>query len=326
VVVVLSGAVVTGQGQNDRCDRDCLIGIAEQYLDALAAKDAKRLTLASSNIPYTENGQRLRLDDGLWNSISGRGTYKLHVADPTDGQVVTFATMRENGTPLILAVRLKVQRQRITEIETIVARSEGGAKALDAMGQPREAFSRVIPPNERATRPDLIRIANMYFSGMQLNDGKGKYPFADDCNRIENGAQTTNAAGRAGQARPDPKTATSYSAMWTCREQFESGLLHFVSRIRDRRYVAVDHERGLVVAFAFFDHDAGKSRTFTTPSGREVTAGPIQPWTWMIAELFRVDGGLLHEIEAILERVPYGMPSGWSSWNDAMSDKIQWPR
>ena len=159
---------------------------------------------------------------------------------------------------------------------------------------------------------------------MQLNDGKGKYPFADDCNRIENGAQTTNAPTN-GKPRPDPKTATGYSAMWTCREQFESGLIHFVSRIRDRRYVAVDHERGLVVAFAFFDHDAGASRTFKTPSGREVTAGPVVPWTWMIAELFKVEGGLLHEIEAILERVPYGMPSGWSSWEDGMSDKIQFP-
>jgi hypothetical protein len=174
------------------------------------------------------------------------------------------------------------------------------------------------------TRPDLVRTANMYFSGMQLNDGKGKYPFGDDCNRIENGAQTTNAPSN-GKPRPDPKTATGYSAMWSCREQFESGLIHFVSRIRDRRYVAVDHERGLVVAFAFFDHDAGKSRSFKTPDGRDVVGGPVQPWTWMIAELFKVEGGLLHEIEAILERVPYGMPSGWSSWEDGMSDKIQFP-
>jgi hypothetical protein len=126
--------------------------------------------------------------------------------------------------------------------------------------------------------------------------------------------------------KPDPKTATSYSGMWTCREQFESGLLHFVMRIRDRRYLAVDEERGLVVAFAFFDHDAGASRHFTTPDGRSVTAGPTVPWTWHIAELFKVEKGLLHEIEAILERAPYGMTSGWSSWEDGMSDKIQFGR
>jgi hypothetical protein len=325
----LVGLLVIGalpsQAQTGRCDRECLIGMSEQYLDALAAKDPKRLMLANANVKYTENGQRLRLGDGLWNSITARGTYQLHTADQTAGQIVTISTLRENNAPMIVAVRLKVEDRRISEIETIVARSEGGAKNLEAMGKPREAFSRVTPAADRASRADLVRIANMYFSGMQLNDGKGKYPFADDCDRIENGSRSTNAPGKPGQTRPDPKTSTSYSGMWSCREQFESGLIHFVSRIRDRRYVAVDEERGLVMAFAFFDHDAGPSRNFTTPDGRKVTAGPVQPWTWMIAEVFKVEKGLLHEIEAILERVPYGMPSGWSSWEDGMSDRIQFP-
>ena len=319
------GLAVTSHAQSGRCDRDCLNGIADQYLDALAAKDVKRLTVAGANIKYTENGQRLLLGDGLWNSMTARGSYTLHIADQTAGQVVSFATMRENGTPVILAVRLKMDNRRISEIETHVARSENGAKNLEAMGQSRPAFSRPTPAADRMSRSELVRVANMYFSGLQLNDGKGKYPFGDDCNRIENGSQTTNAPGN-GKPRPDPKTATGYSPMWSCREQFESGLIHFVSRIRDRRFVAVDEERGLVVAFAFFDHDAGPSRTFQTPSGRAVTAGPTQLWTWQIAELFKVEKGLLHEIEAILERVPYGMPSGWSSWEDAMSDKIQFAK
>jgi hypothetical protein len=126
----------------DRCDRDCLIGISEQYLDALVAKDPKKAPLAGSTIKNTENGQRLHLGDGLWNSITARGTYKLHVADSTYGQVVTFTTMREAGMPLILAVRLKVEKKKIVEIETLVAHSEGGAKTLETMVQPRAAFER----------------------------------------------------------------------------------------------------------------------------------------------------------------------------------------
>jgi hypothetical protein len=312
--------------QAGACDRECLIGIAEQYLDALVAREPSKLPLAGASVTFTENGQRLRLGDGFWNSVSGRGTYKIHLPDTTLSQVATIITMREANVPMILVTRLKVDNRRISEIETMVARSENGAKGFEALGEPRAAFSRVTPPADRASRADLVRVANMYFSGMQLNDGKGQYPFADDCDRIENGARTTNAPGRGGAARPDPKTASNYSAMWTCREQFESGLLHFVSRIRDRRYVAVDQERGLVLAFVFFDHDAGASRTFQTPSGRTVTAGPVTPWTWQIAELFKVEKGLLHEIDAVLERVPYGMTSGWSSWEDGMSDKIQFSR
>jgi hypothetical protein len=323
-VLAAAGALAAAQANQatGACDRACLTSVAEQYVDALVAKDPKRLPLAAA-AKYTENGQRLMPGDGFWNSVSGRGTYTLHVADPAAGQIVTFITMREAGTPIIMAVRLKVENRRIREIEKILARSENGAKGLEALGAPREAFSRPTPAADRLSRAELVRVANMYFSGMQLNDGKGRYPFGDDCHRIENGSLTTNAKGRGGAPRPDPRTATNYSAMWTCREQFESGLLHFVSRIRDRRYVAVDEERGLVVAFAFFDHDAGASRTFQTPDGRTVTAGPTTPWTWHIAELFKVEKGLLHEIEAILERAPYGMTSGWSSWEDGMSDKIQ---
>jgi hypothetical protein len=325
-VWVILGGVAAAQGAGGACDRECLTATAEQYVDALVAKDPSKLTLAGPMVKFTENGQRLRLGDGLWNSVSGRGAYKLHVVDTAAGQVVTVITMREANVPIVLVVRLKVENRRIGEVETMVARSENGAKGFEALGQPRAAFSRPTPPADRVSRAELVRVANMYFSGMQLNDGKGQYPFADDCHRIENGNHTTDAPGRGGAARPDPKTATNYSAMWTCREQFESGLLHFVSRIRDRRYVAVDQERGLVMAFAFFDHDAGASRTFQTRDGRTVTAGPVTPWTWQIAELFKVEKGLLHEIEAVLERVPYGMNSGWSTWEDGMSDKIQFAR
>ena len=149
------------------------------------------------------------------------------------------------------------------------------------------------------------------------------YPFADDCNRIENGMQATNVPTPAGETRPDPATSTMYSSQWSCMEQFKSGLIHFVNRIRDRRFVAVDRERGIVLAFAFFDHSGGKTRTYQIPNGRNISAGPVQPWTWEIAELFKIDKGKIHRIEAILDRCPYGMLSGWSNWKNGMSDKIQ---
>jgi hypothetical protein len=313
------------------CDRDCLIAMVDEYLDVLVAHDPKKLPLASS-VKFTENGQQLEPGDGLWNSVTARGTYKLYVADVPRGQVAAFTTMREAGMPVMMALRLKVENRRISEIETLIARSENGARNLETLGQPRAAFSRMTPMADRMSRADLVRVANMYFSGMQQNDGKGQYPFADDCDRLENGTRTTNnpTGGRPSQPpapgappppRPDPKTATSYSSMWSCREQFESGLLHFVTRIRDRRYVVVDEERGLVFSFAFFDHSAGKTRTFQTPDGRTVTAGPTTPWTWEIAELFKVENGQLHEIEAVLERAPYGMGSGWSTREQSMSSE-----
>jgi hypothetical protein len=324
-------APLRGQGTGP-CNRDCLTGVAEQYLTALAARDAKKAPLAST-VKFTDNGQELPIGDGFWNSASARGTYVFHIADQVLNSVVTLTTMREGvekPVPVLMAVRLKLDTaRRITEVEQLVVRGENipaAATRLETMGMPRAAFLRPTPPADRVSRAELVRVANMYFSGMQLNDGKGKYPFADDCDRLENGGKTTNAPGRGNAPRPDPKTASSYSAQWSCKEQFESGLIHFVSRIRDRRYVAVDEERGVVAAFAFFDHDAGASRHFQTPDGRKVTGGPTEPWTWEIAEVFKVEKGLLHEIEAVLTRAPYGMGSGWSNRKDAMSDRIQFEK
>jgi hypothetical protein len=328
VGIALSGGLAAQSGGKSACDRACLEGFIDQYLDAMTAHDPARVPLAK-NVKLTEDGQRLVLPDGLWNSMAGKGTYRLFVTDPAAGSVAFIGTIREEGRSAdkqessLLAMRMKVVNRQITEAELLVVRNSDTAARVEKLGTPRQAFLDAVPEAQRMSRADLVKTANKYFSGMQQNDGKGDYPFADDCNRIENGGQATNVPLKEGQTKPDPATATGYSGSWTCMEQFKSGLLHFVTRIRDRRYVAVDQERGLVFMFGFFDHSAGKTRHFETPSGREVVAGPSQPWTWEIAEMFKVKDNKLHEIEAVLQRSPYGMTSGWSSWEDAMSDKAR---
>ena len=322
------------------CDRACLEGFVDRYLDALVAHDPSRVP-TTKMVKFTENGQRLELGDGFWRTATGKGTYKFYVDDPEAGQVGFEGTMQEVGHPVLLALRLKIENQKISEIETIVARgqmAEGGAANLEKLGRPRAALLEDIPPAERVSRIELIKTANKYFSGMQKNDGKADYSFfGDDCNRLENGMQTTNnlnpipgltASGAprpAPSAKYDPATnPTMYSAGWSCRDQFRSGLLHFVSWIRDRRYMIVDQERGIVWGFGFFDHQAGDTRNFETPEGRPVTAGPTTPFTWEIAEIFKVRRGQLHEIEAVLTQSPYGMCSGWSSYEQCRSDQPQW--
>jgi hypothetical protein len=308
--------------------------MVEKYFDAALAHDPKLLPLAK-NVKFTENGQRLVLPDAHWMTMTGKGKYRLFVTDPEAGQVTVLANIREEaregeGTLSAIALRLKVAKGQITEIESLVIRPStppgGGAPSglsgaganLEKLGKPHALYTEAVPPAERMSRKDLIRIGNMYFSGMEKNDGKGDYPFTDDCLRLENGTQSTNVPLREGQTRPDPKTATTYSASWGCKEQFESGLLHFVWRIRDRRFVAVDPERGLVFAFGFFDHALGKNRTFEA-HGRTVTGGPADPYTWEIAELFKIEKGKIRLIEALLTRSPYGMNSGWSTWEEGLS-------
>lgn len=310
-------ASLGAQTKGPACDRACLEAYVDRYLDAVIAHDPAKAPI-TKGAKFTENGQRLELGDGLWNTMDGKGAYRLFVTDVEAQEVTFLGSITEDKAPAMIALRLKIAKGQIAEVEQFIQRSPSSAVGFERIGY---KWTEEVPPAERMSREDLIKTANMYFSGMQKNDGKGVYPFADDCNRIENGGFTTNTPVAAGKQRPDPKTSANYSANWSCREQFESGLLHFVTRIRDRRFVAADPERGLVFAFGFFDHSAGDTRTFQTPNGRTVTAGPDQLWTWQIAEVFQIRKGLIHQIEATMERVPYGMQSGWSNWEDGLSDR-----
>ena len=323
------------------CDRACLEGYIDKYMDAML-KHETRKTLFAENVRFTENGVRLAFgNEGLWASMVGKGTYKFYVPDIETQQVAFIGTAREEsmmskeGNPVVIALRLKIAKGLITEAEQFVIRPESSlfdpnrkrppsaAESIEKMGSPHPVFMEAIPEAERAPREELIKTANYYFSGIQRNDGKGYYPFTDDCDRYENGGRATNVPLKPGQAMPDPLKEKSYSSAWGCKKQFESGLMHFVSRIRDRRFAAVDRERGIVFTFNFFDHGAGKTRYFKTPDGRNVVAGPTEPWTWQQAELFKIEKGKIRRIEAVLQRCPYGMNSGWSTFEQGMSEQIQ---
>lgn len=322
--LVLLAPVAQAQ-DSAKCDRACLEGWVDKYFKAVIDDKPSEVPL-SVNVRFTEDGQQLPIGEGLWKSMKSAGKYRLYIADPEAGVIGLLSTVVEDnadpakGTPAAIALRLKIVNGEITEIEQNVVRDVKAAERIEALGAPRKQFLTAIPTKERMSRHDLVMTANKYFSGMQSNDGKGDYPFAKTCNRIENGMMTTNTPLKEGEKMPDPKTSSMYSAHWSCYDQFKSGLLHFVTRIRDRRYVAVDQERGIVMAFGFFDHEAGDTRTYKIPNGKTVTAGPAQPWTWYLGEVFKVENGKLDQIEAILQRSPYGMLSGWSSYADGMSD------
>ncbi len=280
------------------CDRACLNGLVDQYLAALVAHDPARLPLAKT-VRFAENGQTLKLGDGMWGPASGLRTYKLYFADPQAGQVGFFGVVEENGHPQILALRLKVEKRRISEIETIVARKLPGAFCEPEALVDQPIFSQALTPSERRSREEMVAIADSYFEGLVQATGK-LTPFDPDCTRIENGVVTANNP----QGNPMQKL--------TAGEQFNTGFSTFITEIRERRYPVVDEERGLVYSIIFFDH-AGKIKTVELADGTKLVLPPPYdtPFTWMIGELFKIVDGKIHRIEAVLVPVPYGMPSGW---------------
>jgi len=142
------------------CDRSCLEGVMNQYLEALAARDPKRLPL-SADFKYTENDQPMELGDGFWKTVESVGNYKHIFADPEFGEVAFMGTMHEAGTPLLMSVRLRIQLGRISEIEAIYFRQGGGGPAniaaLDKPGyKPEDMWFKSIPPAQRLSRPEMI--------------------------------------------------------------------------------------------------------------------------------------------------------------------------
>ena len=150
----------------------------------------------------------------------------------------------------------------------------------------------------------MIPIADSYFAALERMDGTRPVPFADTCNRMENGVQTTNntefGIGMGG----------GYNIMaMSCIEQFKTGYFRFVTRIR-RRHVLVDEERGMVFSFAALDH-AGNIRQVTTTDGRIHDIGQLSPTTLYGGGLFKIINGRIHRIYTVFFTAPYGMKHAW---------------
>ena len=177
---------------------------------------------------------------------------------------------------------------------------------MDARETPESLWLEPIPESQRASRAALIRIANAYFEGVQNDDGKGFYPFTDDCDRIENGAHTTNVKG----GRPTPG-GFNYMAL-DCKGQLESGYLGIVTNIHGRRYPLVDVERGVVFAYSVFDM-GGTVKSIRLPSGETVDMGGFagRAASIDVTEAFRIENGLIRRVEMIGSSVPYHLNSAW---------------
>ncbi len=292
---------------SSQCGRACLENLVDRYIAAMVAHDPERLPLAR-RVAFTENGVHLRLGDGLWGTASAPGHYKLYITDPEDGQVGFYGTVFENGVPVLLALRLKVDYGLISQVETIVARPPALGRSalpsagavLEKRGHPRPQFLEIVPPGERMTRAALVRVANSYFTGLGGNTGHNSAPFWPTCNRWENGTQTTNNPRNG-------RTGFDVLALG-CAAQQRSAFFSFVTDIRNRRFPVVDREHGLVMAFCYFDH-AGVEKTIHLTDGETVPSPVRAPLTLEVSELFEIRRGKLDQIEAVLNTAPYGMKS-----------------
>jgi hypothetical protein len=286
-----------------QCDRQCLYGYLDKYLDALKAKDPSRLPLAES-VRFSENNVMMGIGDGLWNTISSIGDYDLRFVDTKTGNVGWYGVVNENGNLALIALRIRVQQGLITEVESVLRRQEGKGpfpNAQPEMLKKMPILERIEPENTRSSRERLISLADGYFSTLQQNDGTIHTVFDKDCNRQENGFQTTNQPNS-----PVPGDIMKLG----CEAQFKTGNFRYDDRLRERRYPIVDEERGLVMASAFIDH-SGRLQHVVLTDGTVVPTHYQTPQSYVLFELFKIVDGKIRQIEAVFTTVPYNMPSPW---------------
>jgi len=247
-----AGGGGAGSAPGAACDRACLVQLNTDYLTALTARDATKLSTAS-NIRFTENGKDLRLSDGLWKLATKLNTFRQDFSEAAIGQTGGFVVLDDDAGPVLLSFRMKVVERKVTELETIVAR-QGQATfftpAALTMNDPM--YDTALDASERSARMRMIDIVDTYFQGIESGDGS-PIPFDSTASRNENG--TVTASG--------PTISN----------------LSMFSYIEDvtRRYLIVDEERGVVFANILFQIPMGfgGSRTLHLSELFKVKAGKL---------------------------------------------------
>jgi hypothetical protein len=309
VIAMLCVCVAGNAAVNAECNRQCLAGFMTTYLNALVARDSSKLPV-TKNVKYTENGVRLNLTDGLWQTASVLPTYRVDVIDEEAGTVGLLGIIDENGNKNFFATRLKVEKGKlVSEIENLIVRNismgtpQSGDTQYKIHTEPHPLMMEVIPVGKRSSRADLVTISDSYFTGLDTEESGRNIPFDPDCQRRENGMVTAN--------NPDfPKGSMQWMG---CKAQFDTGFSVIVTDIRERRFEVVDTVTGLAFGFGYFDHDGSVAKMPETLDGKLVDVSPMfrQPFSFIIAEIFKVKDGKIRQIEAVLTSVPYGMESGW---------------
>ncbi|HWN38355.1 MAG TPA: hypothetical protein VNP02_07650 [Gammaproteobacteria bacterium] len=307
------GGTAAAQGAA-ACNRACLIDLAKAYVAAVAAHNVAAAPLAS-NVAFVENVTRLKPGEGLWASAtSAPKGFAIYVPDVDQQQAGFLGVMErkgQNGTePVMVAMRLKLEGGKIAEAEHIVAGLN--AANMARMQTPRPGLLSEVPAANRKSHAELVRIGLSYYDALDDNDGT-LMPFADDCQRHENGMITAGPEAGAGP-NADPNRAPVAKL---CGPQLSSKTFTYIDRIENRRLIAADPVTGLSMGFSHFRHPMTNLpynviHTDGSTSERNSENFKFNPFDMPAAHIFKIGAdGKVHEIEAVGFVAPYNSPTGW---------------
>src|SRR5918993_2986349 len=259
ISIVLAGALLApakGFAQVS-CTREGLQRAVDLYIAAQTSGDISGLPLAAG-LGYMENVARADIDKGLIRTPM-KIDHHRSLLDPATCQTFTEVIVTDKARPYVLGTRLRVNHDKIAEIEILWTTT--GYWLFNADAYLKYSSSETwdtIPANRRDTRDTLVSAANAYLDAF-LEGKKDLVPWGYPCNRTEGGMHTGNG-----------------SPTDSCDVGVPSGV-----NISNRRFV-VDPTIGSVVVFCTFG--AGSA-----------TGGSGAPDT----HLFRVENGKLRYVHTL---------------------------
>ncbi|NLA75611.1 MAG: hypothetical protein GX846_09120, partial [Deltaproteobacteria bacterium] len=190
------------------CDRPCLVRIMDGYMNALFRQDKGIVPPLSMDLRMTENTGVMDVGEGvLWRTKTEPTGFNIYVADPVNGQVALQTRLIIGGRNALVAVRLKIDRGKIKEIEQLYDREIDDA-AIPLLTTPVTLLTEDVPVEKRASRDMLYRVASTYFDALEGDNGKIG-AFSDECVRHENGYRTVNNPPPGGRMMPAPFIPTA---------------------------------------------------------------------------------------------------------------------
>ena len=118
-----------------------------------------------------------------------------------------------------------------------------------------------------------------------MQDNGKLAPFADECQRRENGGITANDQTQT----PEEAAKDDFSVFrkMTCSDQLSTGVMSYITDINRRRFISVDEEMGLVFVYSNYG-----------------------PFDLPAAHVFKIRNGKIYEIEAIGYLAKHGIKNG----------------
>jgi hypothetical protein len=257
---------------DEPCDRAALLAVLDAYLGALSQADPSAVSFAT-HARATENGIETPIGSGFWRAAPRLRTFRHAVVDAERRQIGCLALLEVAREPVLLTLRLRLEGRRISQAESLLTRrGQAALFAPEQLASVDPIFDRVLSPEQRAPEHELRALVDRYFDSIERCDASG-LPWHPECRRSQNGVISAVAAGTG--------------------EQFAR--LSYIERV-DRRYGAIDEERGLV--WGIF--------AFQIPGDRDHA-----PRTSFVGESFKLVGGRIRAIQGFVRNTAYGTACGW---------------